>query len=117
MRSRALVLPAEVVRARAYVTGVGSFYFHVNGVQVGNIMDPPQTVYSKTVLFSTFDITDQIKTGPNYFGAYLGTYKWGYTDLWCNMTVSGNSGSHTLSVVCLFPFHAWQPMPWPLSCR
>ena len=50
LRSRAgLVLPAgEVASARVYVAGMGAFYCYVNGARVGkNIMDPPQTVYSK----------------------------------------------------------------------
>jgi hypothetical protein len=96
VRSNPLSLPAgTVARARAYVTGVGSFYLYVNGVKVGkNIMDPPQTVYSKTILYSTFDVASLLKPGANYVGAFLGTYKWGYTDLWCNMTV----GSHPLSL-------------------
>ena len=52
LRSKSgLVLPAGAIRrARLYVTGLGSFYAFVNGKRVGqNVMDPPQTVYSKTV--------------------------------------------------------------------
>jgi len=58
-----------------YVTGVGSFYFFVNGNKVSDhVMDPPQTVYSKTVLYSTFDIASMLKPGAdNTFGALLGT--------------------------------------------
>lgn len=54
-----------------------------------NVMDPPQTVYSKTVLYTTFDITSLLNAGAvNDVGALLGNYKWGYTDQWCNMYVS-----------------------------
>jgi hypothetical protein len=58
-----------------YVTGVGSFYFFVNGNKVSDhVMDPPQTVYSKTVLYSTFDIASMLKPGADTtFGALLGT--------------------------------------------
>jgi len=63
----------------------------VNGKQVGeNVMDPPQTVYSKTILYSTFDVTDLLKPGrANHVGVLLGNYKWGYTDQWANMTAAG----------------------------
>lgn len=53
-------------------------------------MDPPQTTYSKTVLYSTFDIAPMLRVGQtNQIGALLGTCKFGYTDLWCNMTKAG----------------------------
>ena len=82
LRSK-LSLPAGAIR-RAIVraTGVGAFYLFVNGRRVGhNIMDPPQTVYSKTVLYSTFDVADLLVGGSaNSVGALLGTYKFGYTD-------------------------------------
>ena len=53
-----LTLPrGSIARAEARVSGVGAFYLFINGRKVGqNIMDPPQTVYSKTVLYSTFDV-------------------------------------------------------------
>jgi alpha-L-rhamnosidase len=80
-----------VSRARAFVSGVGAFDLFVNGVRVGeNVMDPPQSVYSKSVLYSSFDIAPSLEPGTiNSFGALLGTYKWSYTDLWCNMSTSG----------------------------
>lgn len=73
-----LVLPAGVVKhARAYVSGLGAFYLFLNGHQVGkNIMDPPQSVYSKRVLFETFDIASLLKPGKNSVDALLGNYKW-----------------------------------------
>ena len=40
-------------------------------MQVGDhIMDPPQTVYSKTVLYSTFDVSSLLAPGKvNHIGA------------------------------------------------
>ena len=52
-------------------------------------MEPAQTVYSKTILYNSFDITELIQNGNNTVKAWLGNYKWGYTDLWCNMTEAG----------------------------
>jgi alpha-L-rhamnosidase len=87
-----LALPTgKVARARAFVTGMGAFYLFVNGVKVGeNIMDPPQTVYSKTILYNTFDVAALLTPGgANHVGVLLGNYKWGYTDQWANMTKAG----------------------------
>ncbi len=59
--------------ARAYATGVGAFYLFVNGQRVGDhVMDPPQSVYSKTIWFDTFDISQYLRVGRNDFGALLG---------------------------------------------
>ena len=87
-----LVLPANanITRARAHVSGLGAFYFYLNGEKVGlNVMDPPQSVYSKTVYYTTYDATALLRPGHNDVGAVLGNYKFGYTDIWCNMTASG----------------------------
>ena len=95
-----LALPPgrTVQHARAYVSGMGAFYLFLNGQQVGqNIMDPPQSVYSKRVLYATFDIASLLKPGENSVDALLGNYKWGYTDIWCNMTRAGGpSGCRAL---------------------
>jgi alpha-L-rhamnosidase len=56
----ALELPpsASVVRARAWVTGLGYYTLHVDGTQVGNAaLDPGVTSYNETVLYSTYDLT------------------------------------------------------------
>lgn len=90
---KGLPLPAAgaaIQRARAYVSGVGAFYLYVNGAQVGqNIMDPPQSVYSQRVLYQTFDISPLLRAGQNTVDVLLGNYKFGYTDIWCNMTAAG----------------------------
>ena len=91
LRAQLRVPAGKVVRARAWVSGLGAFYFFVNGQRIGgNIMDPPQSVYSKTVMYRTFDLTDALAANAtSWVGAILGNYKWGYTDLWCNMTAGG----------------------------
>ena len=40
-------------------------------------MDPPQSVYSKRMLYQTFDIGALLKPGHNSVDALLGNYKWG----------------------------------------
>ena len=85
-----LVLTTKPKKARAFVSGVGAFYLYVNGEKIGNqVMAPLQSVYPKTIYYSTFDITDVLTAGTNTIGAVLGNVKWGYDDLWCNMTAAG----------------------------
>eukprot|EP01051_Picozoa_sp_SAG22_P000173 SAG22_NODE_3_length_48349_cov_158.681180_34_plen_907_part_00 len=96
-----LVLPAEkqIRSARAWVSGVGAFYLYLDGKQVGvNLMDPPQSVYSKRVLYETFDLRPLLRPGSSVsVDALLGNYKFGYTDIWCNMTsASGPDGCRAL---------------------
>lgn len=70
--------PGNVARARLYAAGLGAFYAYVNGERVGDhVMDPPQTVYSKSVQYVAFDVGHLIKEGNNDVGALLGNYKWG----------------------------------------
>ena len=77
-------------RARAYVSGLGAFYLYMNGEKVGDhILDPPQTVYPKRVNYVVFDVLTMLLPGENVIGSMLGNYKWGYTDVWCNMTAAG----------------------------
>ena len=63
-----------VLRARAYVCCAGYYEFHMNGGKVGTkILDPAPTDYSKTLLYSTYDITENIRKGGNVVGFVLGT--------------------------------------------
>jgi len=60
-------------RARAYVSGLGYYELRLNGEKVGkNVLDPAWTDYSKRVLYSTFDVTQQITHGENVIGIMLG---------------------------------------------
>jgi hypothetical protein len=110
-----LKLPAgTVAKARAYVTGVGAFYFYINGERVGvNVMDPPQTVYSKTVLYTTFDVTSLLLVGAvNDVGAIIGNYKWGHGARF-RLCVTGESARGVLlgftMLLGLKVGHAWDP--------
>ncbi|MDE6770216.1 MAG: family 78 glycoside hydrolase catalytic domain, partial [Muribaculaceae bacterium] len=50
-----------VRRARAYTSGLGVFSLEVNGAKVSdNVLEPLQTDYDKSVIYSTYDITDHI---------------------------------------------------------
>ena len=82
---------APIKRARVYAAGVGAFYLYINGQRASdNIMDPPQSVYPRRTLYMTYDVTTMlVPDAVNIIGAQLGNYKWGYNDVWCNMTESG----------------------------
>lgn len=59
--------------ARAYVTGLGYYKLYVNGERIGDHeLDPAFTVYDKTVLYSTYDVTEGLRTGENAVGVSLG---------------------------------------------
>ena len=99
---------AQVASARAYVTGLGSFYLLFNGNRdpVGeNVMDPIQTVYSKRVVYETFDVVHSLQGGINEVELLLGNYKLGYNNIWCDMIAAGGPNgcrAAMISIVVLF---------------
>lgn len=99
---------SQVASARAYVTGLGSFYLLFNGNRdpVGeNVMDPIQTVYSKRVVYETFDVADSLQGGVNEVGLLLGNYKLGYNNMWCDMIAAGGPNgcrAAMINVVVIF---------------
>ncbi|HEY9172560.1 MAG TPA: family 78 glycoside hydrolase catalytic domain [Verrucomicrobiae bacterium] len=67
------MLDKKIARARAYVSGLGYYELRLNGERVGDqVLDPGWTTYSKRVLFSTYDVTAQLKRGGNALGIMLG---------------------------------------------
>ena len=68
-----LTLEGRIVRARAYVTALGYYELRINGEKVGaNVLDPGWTTYPVRVLYSTYDITPQLRSGKNALGVMLG---------------------------------------------
>ena len=85
-----------IARARAYVSGLGYYEMRLNGERVGDrLLDPGWTTYSKRVLYSTYDVTGQLKQGRNAVGIMLGNgwYNplplrfWGHLNLREHLTV------------------------------
>jgi alpha-L-rhamnosidase len=67
------IIEKEVERARVYVCGLGYYELRINGCKVGDkALDPGWTDYDKRVLYSTYDVTRQLKTGRNAIGLILG---------------------------------------------
>ncbi|MGX5654255.1 family 78 glycoside hydrolase catalytic domain [Geodermatophilus nigrescens] len=63
---------AAPVRARLYVTALGSYEVELNGVRVGDeVLAPGWTSYRDRVLVQTHDVTDLVRPGTNVLGAWL----------------------------------------------
>ena len=66
-------LEKAVSSARLYISGLGYYEARLNGEKIGDAMlDPGWTQYGKQVLYSTYDVTNQIKKGKNAIGIILG---------------------------------------------
>lgn len=63
----------EVVRATAYVCGLGYYEAFINGKKLGDAeLAPALTDYRKRALYSTFDVKGHLKDGANAVGVALG---------------------------------------------
>jgi len=66
-------LDKKLARTRVYVSGLGYYELRLNGKKVGNhFLDPGWTSCAKRVLYSTCDVTTQLKRGRNALGIMLG---------------------------------------------
>jgi alpha-L-rhamnosidase len=63
----------SIRQAFAFVTGLGQYELTVNGKKAGErFLSPGWTDYRKTILYNTYDITDQIRKGINAVGLVAG---------------------------------------------
>jgi alpha-L-rhamnosidase len=70
----------NLVRATAYVSGLGFYELRLNGKKVGDHeLDPGFTRYDRRVLYVTYDVTKQMRKGKNALGAMLGNGWYNYT--------------------------------------
>ena len=66
-------LGGPLVRAKAYVCGLGYYELRINGEKVGtHVLDPAWTTYGKRALYVTYDVTRLLQTGANAVGVILG---------------------------------------------
>lgn len=64
--------PQKVVRATAYVLGMGLYELYINGQKVGDrVLSPIPTDYRRSVTYNAYDITDLLDT-VNAVGLILG---------------------------------------------
>ena len=62
----------KLKRAVVHVSGLGQYELFINGSKIGDyILAPGWSYYPKTVLYDTYDVTQQIKTGDNAIGLIL----------------------------------------------
>jgi len=67
------MLPKKVAWARLYVSGLGYYEASLNGKRVRDqVLDPGWTSYSERALYSTYDVTSQVRRGTNCVGVMLG---------------------------------------------
>ena len=63
----------KVKKALLFVSGLGQYEASLNGTKIGNaFLSPGWTYYDKTVLYNTYDITEQLLKGKNTIGVILG---------------------------------------------
>ena len=66
-------LDGPVVRAKAYICGLGYYELRINGEKVGgHVLDPGWTTYDQRALYVTYDVTRLLRAGPNAIGVMLG---------------------------------------------
>ena len=71
----------KVKQARAYICGLGWYELRINGQKAGDSeLDPGQTDYDKSALYSTFDVTNLLRRGDNAVGVMLGNGR--YAEDW-----------------------------------
>jgi len=70
---REFTVKSGLLRATAFVCGLGQYELSANGKKTGeNLLAPGWTQYKKTCLYDTLDLTAQLHRGPNAVGLILG---------------------------------------------
>ena len=63
----------KIRSATVYISGLGLYELYINGQKIGDqVLAPAPTDYSKTVLYNTFDVTQNVRQGKNTVAAVLG---------------------------------------------
>ncbi len=66
-------LGKKIARARAYVDGLGFYELHINGAKIGDhVLSPADTPYQQRDLYTTYDVTNDLRPGANAVGIWLG---------------------------------------------
>jgi alpha-L-rhamnosidase len=74
---KGFILPDRVIRARAFVCGLGMYEMSANGQRVGSdVFTPGWTLYQKRIQYQTYDVTKLLRKGQNAIGAILGNGWW-----------------------------------------
>jgi alpha-L-rhamnosidase len=63
----------NVRRARLFISGLGLYELRLNGNKVGlHVLSPSKTDFRKRILYDTYDVTSELKSGNNALGIMLG---------------------------------------------
>ncbi|MDD4109203.1 MAG: family 78 glycoside hydrolase catalytic domain [Prolixibacteraceae bacterium] len=119
----------NIREAYAFISSCGFYEFYLNGKRVGDhVMDPGITDYRKTILYSTYDVTDFLEKGINAAGTILGNgaynqrkvkdrFSWGREDIvlgnpafFMQIHVKFNDGSESVIVTDDSWQYAWGPL-------
>lgn len=66
-------LRGGIVRARAYICGLGYYELYLNGGKVGDhVLDPGETDYPERAFYVVYDVTENLRSGENAAGVMLG---------------------------------------------
>ncbi|MCX6560119.1 MAG: family 78 glycoside hydrolase catalytic domain [Candidatus Aminicenantes bacterium] len=107
-----LTLAASVVRARAYVAGLGYHELRVNGRKAGDgVLEPGWTTYDKRVLYVTYDLTSLLRSGANAVGVMLGQGWYKNRGLLLRLDVETADGGR----VSLVSDASWKAAPGPIT--
>ena len=70
---RQFTVPAGLQRAIIFICGLGQYELSANGTKVGNaVLAPGWSMYPKTCLYDSLDITSYLTNGDNALGVMLG---------------------------------------------
>lgn len=62
-----------IQKAVVHISGLGLYDLQINGQKTGDqVLAPVATDYRKTVLYNSYEVTDQLKQGNNTIGVVLG---------------------------------------------
>jgi alpha-L-rhamnosidase len=66
-------LNSDITRARLRIVGLGFYQLALNGLRIGDqVLDPAPTIFNKTALYVTHDVTRALRRGANAIGVTLG---------------------------------------------
>ena len=85
MLRRVFDISKPVKTAQVSICGLGYYEMFLNGTKVGDhVLDPAWTGYDKNALYVTYDISKELKPGPNALGVQLanGMYNQEFGDAW-----------------------------------
>lgn len=70
---KSFIVAKKIKTALLFVTGLGQYDLTINGTKTGTaFMAPGWTYFDKTVLYNSFDVTQQLMNGKNAIGVIVG---------------------------------------------